>query len=262
MVNVFGMSEPLLANSIGHSVGVLLFATFLAVVLRERRHNWLAVTAAVLALLWNMGSLAVLAASTGLIPRLDLASAFSFSVLSLLPAVLLHLCLEEKFRPVWIIGYALSGVAMGLHLAEVGYSDPRFHQAGLWVTTIGFVVLTGIVTILGGLRMTATVCLLLLAISFLHFGSGNPHSWAGEWTFHHAGIPLALGILLQDYRFVLLDAFVRFMVNSLAVAGFIAAGLSLNARFGLLELSRRNAVIEGMILVTIGFLLIAQSSLR
>ena len=35
---------------------------------------------------------------------------------------------------------------------------------------------------------------------------------------HHAGIPLALFVLLQDYRFILLDAFVRFLANALLAA--------------------------------------------
>ena len=37
-------------------------------------------------------------------------------------------------------------------------------------------------------------------------------------ALHHGGIPLALFILMQDYRFVLLDAFVRFLANVLLAA--------------------------------------------
>src|ERR1035441_9642941 len=42
----------------------------------------------------------------------------SFSVLSLLPAVLLHISLQSRRRAVWIGGYSLSGVAVALHLAD------------------------------------------------------------------------------------------------------------------------------------------------
>jgi signal transduction histidine kinase len=46
---------------------------------------------------------------------------------------------------------------------------------------------------------------------------------------HHAGIPLALFILLQDFRFVLLDAFIRFLANGVLAGVFgltIAAVIS------------------------------------
>ena len=58
----------------------------------------------------------------------------------------------------------------------------------------------------------ASMCLLLFSMSFVHFGSGHPlHAWSSEVALHHGGIPLALFILMQDYRFVLLDAFMRFL---------------------------------------------------
>jgi hypothetical protein len=39
---------------------------------------------------------------------------------------------------------------------------------------------------------------------------------------HHAGLPLAIFVLLQDYRFLLLDAFLRFVLNaSLAAAALL-----------------------------------------
>lgn len=52
--------------------------------------------------------------------------------------------------------------------------------------------------------------LFLFALSFVHFGERHSHSWSGELIAHHAGIALALFVLLQDYRFLLLDAFIRF----------------------------------------------------
>ena len=44
---------------------------------------------------------------------------------------------------------------------------------------------------------------------------------------HHAGIPVALLILLQDYRFVFLDAFVRFIANVFLAALLALAGIRL-----------------------------------
>src|ERR1051326_128818 len=70
-----------------------------------------------------------------------------------------------------------------------------------------------------GFRVLASMCLALFATSFIHFGAGHASQvWSSELVFHHAGIPLALFVLLQDYRFVLLDAFVRFLANALLAA--------------------------------------------
>jgi two-component system, LytTR family, sensor kinase len=69
------------------------------------------------------------------------------------------------------------------------------------------------------------MCSALLAISFVHFSSGHSlHAWSRELAVHHAGIPLALFVLLRDDRFVLLDAFIRFLTNV-----FLAAALTFAA---------------------------------
>ena len=47
------------------------------------------------------------------------------------------------------------------------------------------------------------MALFLFAISFVHFGSVHPRQmWEGEIALHHAGLPLALLVILQDYRFL------------------------------------------------------------
>jgi hypothetical protein len=252
------MNEPLLVNSIGHSVGVLLFAGFLVLVLRDRRPNRLAVIAALLALLWNAGSLAVLGASAGLRGAAGWA-AFSFSVLSMLPAVLLHLALGRSRRSIWICGYILGGAAVLLHLAELVGGGPHLHAVALWMVTIGFGALS-LATGFGRRGMPApmaSMCLFLLAISFLHFGTAHPvAAWSGELALHHAGIPLALYVLLQDYRFLLLDAFLRFVVNSALAGGMIGFGIALNVHFHLLEHAAGNPFLQGLLIVSVCFLLI------
>jgi hypothetical protein len=72
-------------------------------------------------------------------------------------------------------------------------------------------------------RLAGAMVLFLFAISFVHFGSEHVNqAWSQEIALHHAGIPLALFVLLQDYRFLLLDAFLRFVVNaSLAAAALL-----------------------------------------
>jgi two-component system, LytTR family, sensor kinase len=257
--------EPLLVNSIGHSVGLILFAGFLVLVLRNRWRGHgaqrnLAAAAAALALAWNAGSLVVLATSAGAPMLADVVAALSFGVLSLLPAVLLHLSLEGRRRPVWICGYIVSGIAVVLHLGElVGQGEP-LHRAGIWVIILGFAPLTVVAMMPSseaaaplrhaGPRIAAGMCLFLLAISFVHFSPGRVSAaWSGELALHHAAIPLALFVLVQDYRFLLLDAFLRFLANGLVAGGVIVAGVLLNVRFGILERAGKNPFLEGVLLV-------------
>ncbi|MBI3280793.1 MAG: hypothetical protein HYZ57_13225, partial [Acidobacteria bacterium] len=70
MFQSLDVHEPLLVNSVGHAIGFLLFAGLLVLVLHDKRRgesgpsNLLPITAS-LALLWNAGSLVVLAATSG-----------------------------------------------------------------------------------------------------------------------------------------------------------------------------------------------------
>jgi RsiW-degrading membrane proteinase PrsW (M82 family) len=125
-----GMEEWQLVNTIGHSAGAIIFGIFLVLLLRDRaptglRSSWRSLSAAALAFLWNIGSLAVLTRSLG--SRSDLLVAFSFSVFSLLPAVLFDLSLDGQLRPIIGAGYALSELAV--------------HHAGILLAL--FVLLSG-----------------------------------------------------------------------------------------------------------------------
>jgi two-component system LytT family sensor kinase len=206
-----GMEEWQLVNTIGHSAGAIIFGIFLVLLLRDRaptglRSSWRSLSAAALAFLWNIGSLAVLTRSLG--SRSDLLVAFSFSVLSLLPAVLFDLSLDGQLRPIIGAGYALSFLAVAMHLWQIADPSRDYHRKALLLITVGFASLTCVALI--GLavqrdrekkktsRMFAAMCSALLAISFVHFGSGHSlHAWSSELAVHHAGIPLALFVLLS-----------------------------------------------------------------
>jgi signal transduction histidine kinase len=240
--------RPEFINTIGHTAGAVIFGIFLVLLCRDRagirlRGRRLSLAAAALAFLWNLGSLAVLV--TGPQPRADLLAALTFSVLSLLPAVLLHLCLGDSFRTVAVAGYLLSGGAMAMHLSELVRPSADLHWQALLLITVGFAVLTAI-SVTGvamraapdkrgkASRIAGAMCAALFAMSFVHFGPTHPHqAWSSELALHHAGIPLALFVLLQDYRFLLLDAFARFLANVLLAAvltfGAIQLGLQLSA---------------------------------
>ncbi|MBZ5676067.1 MAG: histidine kinase [Acidobacteriia bacterium] len=230
------MNESLLVNTLGHSAGVLIFGIFLVLLLRDRAARRLrggvkSMVAALLALAWNVASLIVLGSDSPDTWFIRITIAIGFSVLSLLPAVLFDLCLERRYRPLVQGGYALSGVATVLHVAELFRDNASYHRWALTSITIGFGILTLIAAVLvyreqhdraTTSRVVGTMSLFLLAMSFVHLGSGHARQiWSQELAFHHAAIPLALLVLLQDYRFVLLDAFFRFLANVFLAAVFV-----------------------------------------
>jgi two-component system LytT family sensor kinase len=240
------VNESLLVNTLGHSAGVLIFGIFLYLLIEDRaarrlRGSTKSMLAAALALAWNLASLLVLGANNAAGAFTNVTVAVGFSVLSLLPAVLFDLCLQERYRTLVRSGYVLSAVAIGLHVAELFSGAVPYHRWGLTLITVGFGALTCIAA--GGVltsrdqnrrantsRLVGTMSLFLLAMSFVHLGGGHVEQvWSRELAFHHAAIPLALLVLLQDYRFVLLDAFLRFLANVLLAALFT---------FGLVEARR------------------------
>jgi two-component system LytT family sensor kinase len=267
----------LLANTLGHAAGVLLFGTFLGLLVGYRRSlrlrgSRLSILAAALALVWNLASLIGLGWEDGSRFPASVVAALAFASLSLLPAVLLHLCLLGRFRILVAAGYLLSAVAVGLHLAELpAFPYPQFHRLGLRLITYGFGLLT-LASVAGVLasrersprsltpRILAAMSLLLFAISFVHFGEGHAHpALSTEYALHHAGIPLALFVLLQDYRSVLLDAFIRFLANALLAALVTASVVAAAAHFAP-EARPQNPFHEGLLLGAGCLLLILYSS--
>ncbi|HUA20310.1 MAG TPA: histidine kinase [Bryobacteraceae bacterium] len=239
MPDWLSIHKPLLVNTIGHCAGALIFGMLLYLFLLDWRgardgRNCLPMVAAALAMLWNLGSLVGLATGPNSGMAADIIVAAAFSVLSLLPAVLLHISLGSRHRPLWLTGYVLSTLAAALHVADLLTHGPRFHQAALLLVTAGFGLLT-VVSVLvelrqengaAGSRLAASMVLFLFAISFVHFSTGHAQmAWSKEVALHHAGLPLAIFVLLQDYRFLLLDAFLRFIVNATLAAGALLVAI-------------------------------------
>src|SRR5258708_3998506 len=193
--------------------------------------------AAALALVWNLASLVVLGMGSRTGKFTDITVAVGFSVLSLLPAVLFDLCLADRLRKLARAGYALSVVAIAFHVAELYHAAEPYHRWGLTLITAGFGALTCVAAvglIASRARLLGTMSLFLLAMSFVHLSGGHAQQvWSHELAFHHAAIPLALLVLLQDYRFVLLDAFLRFLANVLLAALFVLGAVEAQ-RFSLL----------------------------
>ena len=220
------------------------------------RDNRLSIAAAALSFIWNLGSLIGLTVSES-----AAITAISFAALSLLPAVLLHIALDRKHPLIFWSGYVVSGIAVVLHLAEPLAGNLEFHKRSITLIEFGFFLLTAVAAILIARegqrrrlpRVLGTMCLALFAVSFVHFGTGHEHRiWSSELFIHHASLPLALFVLLQDHRFVLLDAFVRFLANVMLSAVMTFAAYR---AFEWLYASR-GSVFEALILSGLAALLI------
>ena len=249
MDNTPAIHLPLLVNTLGHIFGLAAFSGFLYFLWRSRRRSLLGDIrlpggAALLALLWNAGSLGVLAAadSPSLARRVMVAG--SFATLSLLPSVLLHVSLGSRRSLLCWIGYGVGLLACGIHLAEIFGTGVASHQFGLRLITFGFGALAVLAALVlwkdqqqrkgAGMRMLGAMALFLFAVSFAHFGETHgTDAWAHELLVHHAGIPLALVVLLQDYRFLLLDVFIRFLGNALLAVVFAVGLIGLLSRLEL-----------------------------
>ena len=183
------LSQPILINALGHAAGALIFSIFLILLYSRggwagERGRYLSAVAAILSLVWNLGSLVVLVSHGLSASALDLVIALSFSVLSLLPAVLLQVSLQGRFRGLAVAGYVLSSAAVLMHFWETRKNGAALHQRALLIITVGFLVLTAIAVIrsaLGrgpngrteGIRTIASMSLALFAMSFVHFGTGH-----------------------------------------------------------------------------------------
>ncbi|MCX6619752.1 MAG: histidine kinase, partial [Acidobacteria bacterium] len=111
-------------------------------------------------------------------------------------------------------------------------------------------------------RIVGALSLFGLSLSFVHYGAGAAHFWPLELAMHHAGIPLALFVLLQDFRFVLLDAFIRFTANILLAAGFTVVGLQLGEKLAEIPVVVNEVLAQALLLMIACFLLILFAILR
>jgi hypothetical protein len=244
------LHAPLFVNAVCHGVGVLAFGLlsclFAADYHRSRAaYHLRPAIASSLAVLWNLGSLVNLVRMGTTDGWSQVVNSISFVALSALPALLLRIALGRVRMLVWT-GYAVSGVSIGLHLIDSFTGWLAYHRFGLTVITVGFGALTVAGVWLGfrrrsthpagAGRLAASMALFLISLSFVHLGAeaGKP-MWLSELALHHAALPLALFVLLQDHRFLMLDTFVR-VLGSIGLAGVaVWAGWWLGSRGGLLD---------------------------
>jgi len=230
-----------LINLLGFTVGIALYALLLLMVVRHGKEktapDWLLLLTAALGLLWNAGELAALFwkdfGNSQVSPAL---MAISYSALGFLPSVVVHSAWkneENENRKVgWltVAAYALSIFAALLHFQSALFSALAPSDSALRVLTVGSLALLGGLLIFTFRRKIQNKAvwisaLSVFAVSALHLsGQQEEKSWLVELVAHQSSLPLALAILLQDYRFAFADLFLKRALSLLLLAS-VAFGL-------------------------------------
>jgi two-component system LytT family sensor kinase len=263
------MWSPVLGNTLGHCTGVAGFSILLYLFSLDwrrsrRKRSLMAAYAAALALLWNIGDLVVLAPGLQENIAVHILHVISFSALTFLAALEFHIWLEHRHPLLWRTGYAIAAAGAGIHLWTHFHNFSSPHRAALSLVTISFGSLTVIAIILelrqrsvhnwNLSRFATAMCVLLLSMAFVYFDSRAGH-------FHHAGIPFSLFLLLIDYRFLLLDAFLRFAIR-ITVASVVALlGFVLESGFHFIERFAGNQFAAALAFIVVSSILIAFTKL-
>ena len=224
----------------GFLTGIVLYAMLGAMAWRARaadrrapRDHVLLLVAA-LGLVWNVGGFVMNGATDfGLGSAPQWLTAVAFSALGFLPAAVIQMTVAptSRWRPVVSAGYALSGVAAGLHvLAAFGGTAPS--PAALWLLSLGFpgvlvwLIVAGEARATGG-RAIAAAALAAFATTALHLSRHSARvdeSLVAAVVGHQGSLPLVLTILYQDYRFALVDLFLKRAVSLLLLVLIVGLG--------------------------------------
>lgn len=236
------LNTALLINLLGFSVGIALYSLLLAMVFSHRRtgdrpsfDRLLALTG-VLGLTWNLGEFIVFVLKDfGFAPASPWLLALPYSALGFLPSVVVHSTWKsaesarEPLRYLTVAAYFLSAFAAALNLLAAAGNDAVPSRLSLRVLSFGALA------ILAGLLVTAfrqslerkavwVAALLVFALSALHLSAhSDQSSWPVELVAHQSSLPLAVAILLQDYRFAFADLFLK-RALSLMMLALVAFG--------------------------------------
>ena len=259
------MAPPSLAalvNVVGFLLGTALYGLLLGTVLRTGAASpsargapapsRLLLLTAVLGLTWNLGSLWIQIVDPALAtPATRVIFGAAIGALGFLPAVVVHSVLAplpaadglraDTARPgtAWIgAAYTLSAVAALVQAIEAGSGAPLPAPAGLWLLTGGFVALVAALLLRAPVvtrddRPLWVMALSIFAVSALHLGQHTGReAWTTELVGHHASMPLAVAILLRDYRFALADIFLkRALTLTLVVVAVATAHVTIGLRW-------------------------------
>jgi two-component system, LytTR family, sensor kinase len=245
-----------IVSLIGLLIALSLYGMLLWMVLQDRRRpgrnrhpgdgDGLALSTALLGLVWNVGAFWLLLPGRGgpSTLRAQLLAAVAYGALGFLPAVFVDTAVrprgERRSVGSWLplIGYGLSTLAGTFHVFQaLGGSAPP-SVAGLRILAVGFCAL--IPALLWVAPNEARVSRgVISSLALLAFGACalhlSTHATSAETLStalfgHHASLPLILAILYEDYRFAFADLFLK-----RAAAIVLLAGAVLGLYVGILE---------------------------
>ncbi len=246
------LDTALLINLLGFSVGIALYALMLVMVVRHRPAgrphgiDRLLLATACLGLVWNLGEFVVFVLKDfqgAAVPAWLLAG--SYSALGFLPSVVVHSTWqsEENTRPSLfyptVTAYLLSTCAAALNVIAAANGNGVPSRTSLRLLTFGAIALLVALFVLAfrqALERKAVwiTALLVFAVSTLHLSAHDDRSsWPVELVAHQSSLPLALAILIQDYRFAFADLFLKRALSLMLLALF-AFGLYVFAAVPLL----------------------------
>ncbi len=253
MAGVMPPLAGLIVDLAGYLTGMTLYVMLAVMVWRERaregasflaRRGWLPLVTGLCGFVWNLGALTslVFEVAGGGRPSPAIV-AVAFAALGFLPAVVVHALFDGREtgasrsvgRAVIGTSYALSAIAAILHFAAAARGLAVPSRPALWLLTIGFVGLMAPLLVItreqaAERRGAWVVALAIFALSALHFERhGGNEAWWVELVGHHASLPLALAILIQDYRFAFADLFLKS-----AIALLLLVSLSIVACLGVI----------------------------
>jgi two-component system, LytTR family, sensor kinase len=216
------MNTASLINLLGFTVGIALYALLLVMVVRPRKRvDWLLFTTGVLGILWNFGEFMTLVWRDFRQTEIpSIVTAISYSALGFLPSLVMQ---NAKRQWLTYLAYAFSIFAAFLHL----WTAQPPSELALQILTVGSVLLLiASFVFKPENKIVLATALIIFAVSALHLSvhSGEERSWLIELIAHQSSLPLALAILLQDFRFAFADLFLK-RALSLILLALAAFGL-------------------------------------
>ena len=231
----------LLIHLVGFMTGIVLYAMLGVMTLRASGEAWsislrvdrVPLVTAILGLSWNCGALVIYGLrDLGVGAPPPLLTAFAFSSLGFLPAVVVHSAFPSEARArgggriVVAAAYVVSAVAGALQVRAAFRHDALPWPPAMVLLTVGYLLIIGLLVIYSSRqpavrRALSGVALAAFAVMALHLGqhATSSDTWPIELVGHHASLPLALVILYQDYRFALADLFLKRALSLLALIG-------------------------------------------
>jgi two-component system, LytTR family, sensor kinase len=218
-----------LINLLGFTLGIALYGMLLVMVARHRRAanekfspDFLLLMTAVLGILWNFGELFVFVLRDfGRETVSPIFPAVAYSALGFLPSVVVHSSWKnsesENRNARWltIFAYSLSAFAAVLHFRSALFSGVAPSSGALQVLTFGSLVLLAALLVFNfrqtlEKKMIWATALLVFFVSALHLsGDSEEKYWFVELVAHQSSLPLAIAILMQNYRFAFADLFLK-----------------------------------------------------